>query len=213
MSPIRKKDDFRSEQIDSWDDYVRDELLQDMQENDYLNLPDRGKPIKIWKTDVDPDKDLAFSRLKNAGIKPEWMELDHEIGELTERIWARLDEVELRLKAEVARTHMSDEIAQRQPDSVWERFQQWFRQDYTRQPKPAPTLTSIMAEREWERKRFLEMAAQLDKRISTYHDSLPAGAQHLQRLRWLPDRAARIFDERITLTEWWEGTDVPTATH
>ncbi|MCA9833718.1 MAG: DUF1992 domain-containing protein [Thermomicrobiales bacterium] len=207
MSPIRKRDDFRAEQIDSWDDYVRDELLQDMQENDYLNLPDRGKPIKIWKTDLDPDKDLAFSRLKNAGIKPEWMELDHEIGELTTEIWEKLDIVEHQLRTRVAEACAPDKMVARESESLWQRFRNWFRQDYSHGQEPRPTLTTIMAEREWERKRFLELAAHLDKKISTYHDSLPAGAQHLQRLRWLPDRAGRVFDERITLTDWWEASD------
>lgn len=203
MSPIRKSDDFRTTEINSWDEFVQEQLLEDMAEVDYTDLPDRGKPIKIWRTDVDPDKDLAFSRLKNAGVKPAWMELDQEIGLLTEQLWALLERIEQRIRADIERmnTISTDESL---PLTWHERWRRWFRQDYREDPEPSPTVTSIAAYRERERRRFLEHAALLDKRIVEFHDSLPQGAQHLQRLRWLPNRAERIFDEHIDTAALWD---------
>lgn len=87
MSPIRKTDDFRAVEIESWDDYVQEEIAGMQARGELDNLPLQGKPIKIWRTDVNPEYDLAFSRLKNAGVMPMWMELDKEIGERTEALW------------------------------------------------------------------------------------------------------------------------------
>lgn len=206
MSPIRKQDDFRAVEIDSWDEYVEDEVLKLQHAGELDNLPDRGKPIKIWRTDVDPDKDLAFSRLKNAGVLPLWMELDKEIGALTDAIWARLDKVEADLRSLLEQLNSPSEPAPEKPRSPWQRLTAWFRMDLSEDAPPPPTLTTIMSVRDRERQRFLDKAIELDKKISSYHDSLPKGAEHLQRLRWLPARAEKIFDERIKLADWVEST-------
>ncbi|MCO5215602.1 MAG: DUF1992 domain-containing protein [Thermomicrobiales bacterium] len=211
MSPIRKSDDFRTTEINSWDEFIQEQLLEDMAEVDYTDLPDRGKPIKIWRTDVDPDKDLAFSRLKNAGVKPTWMELDQEIGQLTEQLWTLLERVEQQLRTDIERMNTASTDAE--PPVTWrERWRGWFRQDYREESSSSPTVTSIAAYRERERRRFLEHAALLDKRIVEFHDSLPQGAQHLQRLRWLPARAERVFDDRIDLNGLWNTCDVQPET-
>lgn len=204
MSPIRKVDDYRSVEINSWDEFIQEEIAGMQARGEMDDLPDKGKPIKIWKTDVNPEYDLAFSRLKNAGVKPLWMELDHEISRRTDELWARLDGVETRLCALVDQLKSPPPAAIDPPKTVWQRFTCWFRQDYSFNDPAPPTITSIMALRERERAQFLELAAELDKKISTYHDSLPKGGEHLQRLRWMPERSARIFDERIALANWWE---------
>lgn len=207
MSPIRKTGDFRAVEIDSWDEYVQDEITAMQVRGEFENLPDQGKPIKIWKTDVNPDYDLAFSRLKNAGVVPLWMELDREIGRLTDELWVRLDRIEESLRGMISQLQAPAEPEVEQPRSWWERFGRWFQIDTSANEPPPPTVTTIMATRERERTRFLEVAAELDKKISSYNDSLPKGGEHLQRLRWIPSRAARVFDERIALADWWEASD------
>lgn len=205
MSPIRKVDDYRSVEIDSWDEFIEEEIIGMKVRGELDNLPDQGKPIKIWKTDVNPEYDLAFSRLKNAGVLPLWMELDQEIGKLTKNLWARLDAVETRLRELLAQ--LAAPTPAEEPEvqhSLWQRMVMWFREDFSDPGPPPPTMTAIMANRERERTKFIELAAELDKKISTYNDSLPKGGEHLQRLRWLPERAAREFDERIALSDWWE---------
>lgn len=206
MSPIRKSDDYRATEIKSWEEYIQDEEAGMEARGELKDLPGSGKPIKIWKTDVNPEYDLAFSRLKNAGVKPVWMELDQEIGKRTEELWACLDAVEQKIHS------LLDQIkapAEPEPEvddrpGLKRRFLRWFRADFREESATAPTITSIMETRDRERTKFLDRAAGLDKKISEYHDSLPKGAEHLQRLRWLPERAARVFDERITLADWWE---------
>lgn len=206
MSPIRKSDDLRAVQIDSWQEYIDEEIEKLVLEGELNDLPDQGKPIKIWRTDVNPEHDLAFSRLKNAGIKPLWMELDQEIGERTRNLWARLDAVEATLRSLIVqmRKPADPDPEPEGAGSLWERFLAWFRDDISADDAPAPTVTSVMALRERERNKFLEDAGELDKKIDTFHNSLPKGAEHLQRLRWLPARAAREFDDRIRLAEWWD---------
>ena len=207
MSPIRKTDDFRSVEIDSWDEYVQDEIAGMQARGEFENLPDQGKPIKIWKTDVNPDYDLAFSRLKNAGVVPLWMELDRDIGRLTEELWTRLDRIEQLLRGMLSQLQTPTDPEPEEPRSWWERFRRWFRIETSANEPPLPTVTTIMATRERERKRFLEVVAELDKKISSYNDSLPKGGENLQRLRWIPSRAEKVFDERIALSDWWEAID------
>jgi hypothetical protein len=206
LSRIRKADDFRAVEIESWDDYVQEEIAGMQARGELDNLPQQGKPIKIWRTDVNPEYDLAFSRLKNAGVMPMWMELDKEVGERTQALWARLEAVEAELRALVRSLQLPPSPPEETPQTFRQRLVRWFRTDFSDDAPPPPTMTSIMARRERERTAFLEQAAELDKRIVTYHDSLPRGAEHLQRLRWLPNRAAAVFDSRITLAEWWEDT-------
>ena len=204
MSPIRKGDDFRAVEIESWDDYIQDEIAGMEARGDLDDLPHQGKPIKIWRTELNPEYDLAFSRLKNAGVMPLWMELDKEIGALTEALWARLDKVEADIRVLIALLQTPVEPKPALHRSRLQRLIAWFRADFVVDSPPPPSMTMIIATRERERARFLELAAELDKRIATYHDSLPRGAEHLQRIRWLPNRAENIFDDRIVLAEWWE---------
>lgn len=206
MSPIRKSDDYRATEIKSWEEYIQDEEAGMAARGELENLPGAGKPINIWKTDVNPEYDLAFSRLKNAGVKPLWMELDQEISRRTEELWARLDAIERTIQSllEQLKTPGFPEPEAESNLGFIQRFRQWFRADFSDDAPPPPTISTIMELRDRERTRFLELAAELDKKIDEYHTSLPKGGEHLQRLRWLPERAGRVFDERITLAEWWE---------
>ena len=83
MSPIRHEDDFRRREIDDWDEYIQEQIEESIARGEFEDLPDQGKPIRIWRTEVNPEYDLAFSRLKNAGVMPLWMELDAEVARLS----------------------------------------------------------------------------------------------------------------------------------
>lgn len=207
MSPIRKVDDLRAVEIESWDEFVHEELAESMARGDFDDLPHAGKPIKIWQTDVNPEYDLAFSRLKNAGVMPVWMELDKDVGQREAELRRRLDTTEAVIREMLMQLRKPVEAMPKPQGNLWQRFLGWFRQGFPEDDPAPPSITSIMATRERERRKFLEMAAELDKKIVTYHDSLPKGGEHLQRLRWLPDRAARVFDDRIALTSWWDEVD------
>lgn len=208
MSPIRHEDDFRRREIDDWDEYVQEEIHGAIERGEFENLPDQGKPIKIWRTELNPEYDLAFSRLKNAGVMPAWMELDAEVARLTkeneaflERSRAFLLEQLQRIRGEQARAIGGNE---RDPDHLpwwqfWRRIAAWWRLDVADREEP-PVFRSIgdlIVQRDRMRTQYLDRAAVLDKKIADYHNALPRELSHLQRLRMLPDRAARIFDERI----------------
>lgn len=205
MSPIRHEDDFRRREIDDWDEYVQEQLEESISKGEFENLPDKGKPIKIWRTELNPEYDLAFSRLKNAGVLPVWMELDAEIARLVEEMEAFLERsrafLEEQLQELRARQAAPDEQAE-SPIPWWQfcrRLALWWRMDL-REAEDVPSVRSIgdlIIQRDRMRRQYLDRAAALDKKIADYHNSLPREMSHLQRLRWLPERAARVFDEAI----------------
>lgn len=207
MSPIRHEDDFRRVEIDDWDEWIEEQLRESMERGEFDNLPGAGKPLNIHRTDVNPDYDLAFSRLKNAGVKPAWMELEHQVGTLR----AELDLFLARSKDWLVSERDAYLASDDQPESVsderavvpWWRFwihlREWFRTDEvveTRYTPPA-SIGELLLLRDHIRRQYLERAAALDKKIAEYHNALPRELSHLQRLRMLPERAARIFDEQV----------------
>lgn len=211
MSPIRHEGDFRQREISSWDEYVEDQLTEMTERGEFEDLPQRGKPIKIWKTDVNPANDLAFSRLKNAGYRPTWMDLDHEItGTISEleayldtaasEIAALIDQLRNRQREKVVEPALSAET------SLWARWRAWFRLDLSENETPVEiSVGGIMLERERRRRAFLERAKSLDARIVLFHDALPRELANLQRFRWLPERSEAMFDERVPLAWLTEG--------
>lgn len=202
MTSVRKTSDFQSVSIHNWQDLVQEESDGLEARGELQNLPDQGKPIKIWRTELDPEKDLAFSRLKNAGVVPVWMELDREIGERTDKLWAKLDWVESEIRAQLDQIDAPQESSPELQRTFWQKLKTGFIPERSTDSAEPISLTSVIAFRDRERVRFLNQASELDKKISSYHDSLPRGTEHLQRLRWIPSRAERVFDERIALSEW-----------
>lgn len=205
MSPIRREDDFRRVEIDDWDEYVQEQIQEGIERGEFENLPDKGKPIRIWRTEVNPEYDLAFSRLKNAGIVPAWMELDAEIARMTQEMETFLTAsrayLERHLEAlRAARARQESGADQRPPWwQFWRRIAEWWRLDLSKE-SDEPVISSIsqlIVQRDRMRSQYLARAADLDKRIVEYHNTLPRELSHLERLRMLPDRAARIFDDRV----------------
>ena len=206
MSPIRHEDDFRRRQIKDWDEWVQEELEKARERGEFENLPLAGKPIRIYRTDVNPEYDLAFSRLKNAGVLPAWMELEGKIRRLTgemddflERSAAYLAEQREALRRNLAEEAATPPPAPRPWWQVWRALTDWLRFAPPEPPaSPGPrSIADLVGIREHLREQYLAMAAALDRTIVDYHNALPRELAHLQRLRMLPDRAARRFDERI----------------
>src|SRR5690606_10679758 len=83
----------------------------------------------------------------------------------------------------------------------WRRIAAWWRLDASTNDAPAgPTsIGDLIVERDRMRQQYLDRAAELDKTIVEYHDTLPRELSHLQRLRMLPERAARLFDEHVPI--------------
>ncbi len=205
MSPIRHEDDFQRREIDDWDEYVQEQLEESISKGELENLPDKGKPIKIWRTELNPEYDLAFSRLKNAGVLPVWMELDAEISRLADEMDSFLERSRAFLEEQLQELRARQAVPDASPASAvpwwrfWLRLAAWWRTDL-REGDDVPSVRSIgglIVQRDRMRRQYLDRAAALDKKIADYHNSLPRELSHLQRLRWLPERAARVFDEAI----------------
>jgi hypothetical protein len=207
MSPIRHEDDFRRREINDWDEYVQEEIHGAIGRGEFDNLPDKGKPIKIWRTELNPEHDLAFSRLKNAGVMPAWMELDAEVSRLSRELESFLDRSRSWLEGELERfretVNVGVEVDTHDPGipwwQFWRRIAAWWRFDLneTKEPAPVASVRDLVLYRDRMRGQYLERAAVLDKKIAEYHNALPRELSHLQQLRMLPERAGRIFDERI----------------
>jgi hypothetical protein len=208
MCPIRHEDDFRRVEIDDWDSWIEEQIQESQERGEFDDLPHAGKPIHIYRTDVNPDYDLAFSRMKNAGVLPAWMELDRDVSRLTRELAHFLDRSATWLLAE--RDAYRDSLADRRPEQreeamrhrwwqLWARLRDWMRVE----PEPPAarrvpaSLGEVLRTRDHIRAQYLERAATLDRKIEEYHNALPRGLSHLQRLRMLPSRAERLFDERI----------------
>ncbi len=206
MSPIRHEDDFRRVEIDDWDEWIQEQIQESIERGEFDNLPGAGKPLHIHRTAVNPDYDLAFSRMKNAGVKPAWMELEHQVRKLRAELELFLERSRDWLLSErdayLASSGQPDEDEER-PRIPWWQFwahlREWFRVDEVVKVrrKPPSSIGEILVLRDHVRRQYLERAAALDKKIAEYHNSLPRELSHLQRLRMLPERAARIFDEQF----------------
>lgn len=209
MSPIRRDKDFQRTDIEDWDEWIEEQIQEQEAQGAFDNLPHAGKPIHIHRTELNPEYDLAFSRLKNAGITPAWMELDRDVAALTRELDDFLERSAAWLERErdeiiVSRQHPPEPAHPERPPSLpwwnlWQRLLDLFRPGPDVDAKPAGprSLGDLVVIRERMRHQYLERAAELDKKIAAYHNALPEGLWHLQRLRMLPARAEKRFDERI----------------
>lgn len=209
MSPTRKEDDFRSKTIDDWDDWIEKEIRDAMGRGEFSNLPGHGKPIRIESNPFDPSMDMAYSRLKNAGYAPTWMELDRqitaaraELNDFLHRSGAYLETLRARVGERDATPETDDAP---KPGAAlpwwafWRRLRQWLDfSDAAVEPRESPlTLVDLVRMREHMRLQYLERAANLDKTIGTFHAALPPALWHLQRTTLPRERAERLFDAHI----------------
>lgn len=209
MSPIRRDDDFQRTEIEDWDTWIQEQIQEAQERGEFDNLPHAGKPIEIWRTEVNPEYDLAFSRMKNADVLPVWMELDRDISRMSRDLDDFLERSTAWLLAErdgAIRARTQEDPAEPGPSvpkrhwwQIWQRLMDWFRiepdeADSRQEPR---SIGDLLRLREHIRAQYLARAAALDKKIESYHNSLPEGLSHLQRLRMLPNRAAKRFDARF----------------
>lgn len=207
MSPIRREDDFRRVEIEDWDTWIEEQIQESQQRGEFEDLPQAGRPIHIYRTELNPEYDLAFSRMKNAGILPAWMELDRDVSRLTRDLDGFLDRSRdwLFAQRDAYRAAVTAPVEEAMSPRPYRWWQLWARlRDWLAVTPDAPTshrapssLGDVLRMRDHIRAQYLDRAATLDRKIEQYHNALPNGLSHLQRLRMLPARAERIFDERI----------------
>jgi hypothetical protein len=203
MSPVRHEDDFRRKPIVDWDTYIEDAITQAHNRGEFDNLPDAGKPIRIQTNPHAPELDFAFSRLKNAGYVPAWMELDQQIKAAQEQLRTFLDDSRDYIR------HHAERIRQRAPGQVTSKtaptpprrslWQRLLHGSAHQSPAPSATepetLDDLRHLIDRMRNQYLQRSAELDKRIGEFNNTLSRDLWHLERMRLTPDRAAKRFDE------------------
>jgi hypothetical protein len=203
--PLRRDGD-RIEEIESFDDWVRDRLEEAIARGEFDNLPLKGKPIRIESNPFQPELDLAFSRLRNAGMAPAWIELDREIRTMQETLARWLDATAGRLAAEATRVRALEEApAEPAPpaaDAPWHRRWWPFRLFAVTEDEAAELdLAAEWRRWDWQRRaareQYIERAAQLDKKIELFNNSLARNLWNLEKMRFRPDKAAARFDAAI----------------
>jgi hypothetical protein len=211
MTPIRHEDDYRRKPIKSWDSYVEEAITGAQEEGEFDNLPGFGKPIKIETNPHAPELDFAFSRLKNAGYMPAWMELDQQMKTAQTKLQAFLDDsvAYLASHAEQIRTPTSGNSAPNtRPAPSW-----WWRllhgpagagPDET--PSGPESLADLRDIRDRMRGQYLDRSAELDKRIHEFNNALGRNLWHLERMRLTPERARKRFDEAMGPVDLGEGS-------
>lgn len=202
--PLRREGD-RIEEIENFDDWVHDRLEEAITRGEFENLPQKGKPIKIESNPFQPELDLAFSRMKNAGMAPAWIELDREVRAMQETLDKWLQAAAGRLAAEAARIKQvseSPEPAVTPAHRPW--HQRWwpFRLfadlgDESEEFDLDTEWRRWRYERRIVRQQYLDRAAQLDKKIVLFNNSVPRDLWHLEKIRLLPEKAEARFDATV----------------
>ncbi len=206
--PLRRDGD-RIDEIEDFDSWMDKTLNEAIARGEFDNLPQAGKPIRIERNPFQPELDMAFSRMKNAGMAPVWIELDREIRAMQEALGHWLGPAAGRLAAEASRIqHLDDtpktaSLAIKQP---WHHRWWPFRLFADIASDDETELDAETAWRRWHyerrivRDQYLERAAQLDAKVLLFNNSVPRDLWHLEKVRLLPEWAADRFERAVPLS-------------
>ena len=195
MSPVRHEDDYRRKPIKDWDSYIEDAITEAQARGEFDNLPGAGKPIKIETHPLAPELDFALSRLKNAGYKPTWMELDEEIMANQTQLQQFLESSIGYLENHADRIRAGQFVTDTPVElkvPFWKRLLHGAPHQVD-QPDVPQSLSDLQVIAIRMRTQYLERSALLDKRIGEFNSSLARNLWHLERMRLTPDRAAQKF--------------------
>lgn len=202
--PLRREGNH-IEEIENFDDWVHDRLEEAIARGEFDNLPQKGKPIRIESNPYQPELDLAFGRLKNAGMAPAWIELDREVRTMQEALDKWLQAAAGRLAAEAARIQqMSESPVPPVAPAPLPWHQRWW--PFRLFANLGDASEEFDADTEWRRWRYerkivrqqyLDRAAELDQKIALFNNSVPRNLWHLEKLRFLPEKSRSRFDATV----------------
>ena len=210
--PVRHEGDFRRKPIRSWDSWVDDTIREAQERGEFDDLPDQGKPIKLDDSPFAPEMTSALRTLKNAGYEPTWMELDKAITRDKRDLQDFLERSTQYLRAKLADLGSpppAPEPALVPTPGLWARIRSWLLHGDNvtiERPRPALTLDDLVGIRQDMREQYLERAAAIDKKITAFHAALPRNLWHLERMRLMPEAAARAFDQACPIPSHPAGT-------
>lgn len=198
--PLRRDGD-RIEEIDNFDDWIEKTLREAIARGEFDNLPQAGKPIKIERNPFQPELDMAFSRMKNAGTAPAWIKLDREIRSMQDTLDQWLNAAAGRLAAEASRIAEVSLPPVPPPSEKRPWHQRWwpFRL-FAVGDEATPGVDPDLERRRWRHERrivrdqYLKRAGELDSKIVLFNNSIPRNLWHLEKMRLRPEKAEARFD-------------------
>ncbi|MGC4108552.1 MAG: DUF1992 domain-containing protein [Thermomicrobiales bacterium] len=205
--PVRHSGNGR-EEIGDWDQWIEQEIADAHERGDFDDLGP-GKAFDLSTNALDPSLEFAYSRLKNAGMKPAWMDLDGECHTLRAELDLFLERSSAYLQQQIDAI-LTPAVAPVQPVDVtptslrlWDRIVAWLRPpdtgaDRVVEDGPRDRLDLLQLRRQMK-DQYLERAAVLDKRIIAFNNTLAREMMHLERVRMVPDRASRLFEARCPI--------------
>lgn len=199
--PVRHEGDFQRRHIASWDSWI-DEAIREAQEaGEFDNLPDAGKRIQLEDTPFAPEMASALRTLKNAGYAPTWMEIDREITQGRADMAAFLERSAAYLQRKRDDLLASPPQRETTPPNLswWARLKRMlnFASDVDAPVPHQMTIDDLVLVRASMREQYLQRAAEVDKKTTAFHASLPRNLWHLERMRVPVDKAAEAFDRAV----------------
>jgi hypothetical protein len=109
------------QQRKDWDSLVEEQIRQAQEQGAFDNLPGRGKPLDLQRNPHLPEElELAFHLLQDAGLAPEWIELDKSIRTRLAEARAGLMRSLVSRRAHLAAlADRDDRTAQAQRERIW----------------------------------------------------------------------------------------------
>ena len=191
--------------LERWQSVVDRAIREAQRRGDFDDLPGHGKPLDLEEDNpFAAERAMGFRVLKNAGMKPPWMELEAEIGAGHAALAELRDRTTGYLHAHLARARsggIGREPSARAGGARMEqgrRFGWPFRRGRSQvrstDAPSHPTMVELEMERQRARRAYLERATRLDETIRRYNAALPNELRWRERPRLPPDQAARDFD-------------------
>ena len=204
MHPPRG-DGIEIDPLQRWESVVDRAIREAQRRGDFDDLPGHGKPLALEEDNpFAGDRAMGFRVLKNAGMKPPWMELEAEIGAGRAALRALRERMARRLSAQLALARSGGRGQERTEHASGGGKERAGRFGWPfRKPRPRvrsadvpdrPAVVELEAERRRARRTYLEQAARLDESIRRYNNALPAELRWRERPRLPPGQAARDFD-------------------
>jgi len=202
--PVRRTGN-RREEIGDWDTWIEREITEAHERGDFDDVPP-GKPFELSTNALDPSLEFAYSRLRNAGMKPAWMDLDSECHQLRTELDDFLERSSAYLQQQIDTVLSPGTRPQPEredppaPAGLWSRIVAWLRPPETGADRvieegPRDRL-DLLRLRQHMKTQYHERAAALDKKIVAFNATLSREMMHLERVRMVPDRADRLFEAR-----------------
>jgi DnaJ-like protein len=195
--PSVRRDGDRREIIADWDKWIDDKISEAQERGDFDTTP-ADQPVRLEPASLNPEWDLALSRMKNAGVMPAWMENSRDVEQLSARMRALRERTAAWLAAKLDRYRAWQEaqeaLARDQAARPRRWWQRWRPRLAANPPAEIIPPAALEADRQRARREYEALAIQRDKAIGRFHDSLPESLWHLQRLRPPVSKVVAEFD-------------------